>query len=114
MDCIFCQVVAGAIPATKLYEDASVVVINDIHPKAKVHVLVIPKQHLVTFNDVTAEFEPLLGKMAAAVGIVTKQLGINESGYKVVVNNGPDGGQAVPHLHWHVLGGEPVHTVTGL
>lgn len=112
MDCIFCKIAAHDIPAKVVLETDQVIVIHDITPKAKVHVLAIPKQHLVTLNDVTVDNQGMMGALALAIGQATQQLGIATSGYKAVINNGQDGGQAVPHLHMHVLGGEKVKGVT--
>lgn len=112
MDCIFCKIAAHDIPAKVVLETDQVVVIHDIAPKAKVHVLVIPKQHLVTFTDLTTENKAIMAELGMVVKQVVQQLGMAESGYKVVINNGHDGGQAVPHLHLHVLGGEKVKGVT--
>lgn len=112
MACLFCQIIAKDIPAKIALETEHVLVMHDIAPKAKVHVLVLPKQHLESFNDITTEQQSLMGELAMAVKQVTVQLGIAESGYKVVINNGRDGGQAVLHLHWHVLGGERIAGVT--
>lgn len=112
MSCIFCAIGQGSIPAEKLYDNEAVFVIADIHPKAKVHLLVIPKQHIVTFNDFTPVTYGSMASVAEAIANVTQQLGIAKSGYKVIANNGSDGGQAVPHLHFHILGGEPVQGIT--
>lgn len=112
MECIFCKVGNREIQSDFLYEDQHVFVIRDLHPKAKVHVLVIPKEHIVTFNDMTGEQFAIMQYCAMAINTVTRDLAIAESGYKVVANNGSDGGQAIPHLHFHVLGGELVKGVT--
>lgn len=111
-DCIFCQMASGAIAVPKLYEDDAVFVIKDIHPKAKVHLLAIPKFHAATLNDLPAEQRAIMANIATAITTVTAEQGIAESGYKVIINNGEDGGQAVPHLHCHILGGERVKGVT--
>lgn len=112
MDCIFCNIGKKKIQSEFLYEDEHVFVIRDLHPKAKVHVLVIPKQHFETFNDIPVEQYTIMQNCVAAIDKVTRDLGIKESGYKVITNNGQDGGQAIPHLHMHILGGEPVRGVT--
>lgn len=112
MDCIFCKIVAKEIPSQPIVETDQVIVIPDIAPKAKVHVLAIPKQHLVTFTDLTEQNKAVMGELGLAIKQAVQKLGIAESGYKVIVNNGHDGGQAVPHLHMHVLGGEKVKGVT--
>jgi histidine triad (HIT) family protein len=112
MDCIFCKIGAREIQSDFLYEDDNVFVIRDLHPKAKVHVLVIPKQHVVTFNDLPQANPAIMQHCIKAIDKVTRDLGINESGYKVVTNNGKDGGQAVLHLHMHILGGESIKGIT--
>lgn len=112
MDCIFCSIVNGQLESTILYQDDAVFVINDIHPKAKVHMLVIPKQHIITFNDITEANADIMSNVALAVQRVTQQTDIAESGYKVISNNGVDGGQVVQHLHFHVLGGESIKGIT--
>ena len=112
MDCIFCQIGQKIIPAQFLYETDRVFVIQDLHPKAKVHVLVIPKQHIATLNELTTANASVMTDMGLAIQAVTKQLQIDQSGYKVICNNGSDGGQAIPHVHFHVLGGEKVKGVT--
>ena len=111
-DCLFCKIIRKEIPSNFLYETDQVIVIRDINPKAKVHILVIPKQHVVTFNDITTATSSVMADLGLAIAQVTKNLGIADSGYKVVANNGRDGGQLVPHLHLHVLGGESVRGVT--
>lgn len=112
MDCIFCKIGSREIQSDFLYEDEYVFAIRDLRPKAKVHVLVIPKPHLITFNDVPQADPALMQHCAMAIDQVTRDLGIHESGYKVITNNGKDGGQAVLHLHMHILGGEPIKGVT--
>jgi histidine triad (HIT) family protein len=102
--CIFCKIVAGQIPARKAYEDDELLVFHDIHPWAPVHVLVVPKQHIATLADVAAEHEPLLGRMMGLAPRLMRELGVT-NGFRVVVNNGRDGGQEVFHLHMHVMGG---------
>lgn len=103
-DCIFCKIVAGQIPSSKVHEDDELLVFHDIHPWAPVHVLVIPKRHIATLADTGAEHEALLGRMLALAPRLMKQLGVS-NGFRTVVNTGPDGGQEVYHLHMHVFGG---------
>ena len=103
--CIFCKIIAGEIPSTKVYEDETVYAFRDINPMAPTHILVIPKVHMASVNEVTAEnrdvvahiFE-VIPQIAAAEGLV--------NGYRVVSNCGPDAGQTVNHLHFHILGGK--------
>ena len=101
-DCVFCKIVSGEIPSKRVYEDDQVIVINDLNPGAPVHVLVIPKEH--TENILTASPEILVHVKKVLPEIVRK-LGIAEKGFRVVVNTGVEGGQTVPHLHFHILGG---------
>ena len=102
-DCIFCKIVAGEIPANKVYEDDQVVAFHDIHPKAPVHILIIPKKHIPTLADLAPEDEPLVGHMAKVAKQVAAEQGLK--GYKVLFNVNKEGGQVVFHLHMHVLGG---------
>jgi histidine triad (HIT) family protein len=102
-DCIFCAIGRGELTARVVYEDEQVVAFADISPQAPVHVLVIPRTHYTNFNDgVPGE---VAAALCAAVPEVAAATGIAESGYRVIVNNGPDANQTVPHLHLHVLGG---------
>ncbi|KXG43178.1 histidine triad nucleotide-binding protein [Tepidibacillus decaturensis] len=105
-DCIFCKIVDGQIPANKVYEDENFVAFHDIHPKAKVHVLVIPKKHIPTFMDVQEEDLPLIGQLHQTIQKIANQLRIAENGFRVVNNCRDHGGQEVFHIHYHVLGGE--------
>lgn len=103
---IFCQIVAGEIPSQKVYETENVLAFRDINPKAPVHVLIIPKKHIESVNDVAEADEVILGEMILAAKEVAKQEGISEKGYRLIANTGRDGGQLVPHLHFHLLGGK--------
>jgi len=104
LNCIFCKIVAGQIPAKKAYEDDELLAFHDIHPWAPVHVLVIPKTHIATMADVTDEQAPMLGRMAALAPRLMRELGVT-NGFRVVINTGKDGGQEVYHLHLHAFGG---------
>ena len=105
-NCIFCRIIKGEIPSTKVFEDESVYAFRDINPMAKTHVLVVPKTHFADVKDLAGADPALLGKVfAAAVGIAEKE-GIAESGFRLVTNAGEDGCQSVKHMHVHVLGGE--------
>jgi len=105
MDCIFCQIVAGKIASDLVYQDEEVVAFHDIHPQAPVHLLVIPKKHITSLTQLTEEETPLVGHMVNIANQLAKREGISEKGYRLVVNCGQQGGQLVPHLHLHVLGG---------
>lgn len=101
-DCIFCKIIAGEIPSQKVYEDDFVVAFRDLYPKARVHVLVVPKQHIPTAMDFRAEDEALFGKMARAAAEIAREAGLE--GYRLQVNVGEKGGQEVFHVHMHVMG----------
>jgi histidine triad (HIT) family protein len=108
-DCIFCKIAAGQLPSSKVYEDEDLLVFHDIHPFARVHVLIIPKRHIATLADCTPEQERLLGKMLLLAPQLAKQLGL-DAGFKTLINTGRGGGQEVFHIHVHVFGGgDPVH-----
>jgi len=104
-DCIFCKIIAGEIPSNKVYEDDYVLAFYDIAPVVPVHILVIPKEHIVSAADVTAENSFLVGKCFEAIAKIAKEKGL-ESGYRIVNSCGADGGQTVFHLHFHILGGK--------
>ncbi|MDF1795819.1 MAG: histidine triad nucleotide-binding protein [Coxiellaceae bacterium] len=105
-DCIFCKIAQGDFNTDFIYQDDQVLVFNDLHPKAKYHVLVIPREHIATLNDFDQSQTELLGHMMQTAAQVAKQLGIDESGYRVAMNCNRDGGQEVYHAHLHMLGGE--------
>lgn len=104
-DCIFCKIVAGEIPSTQVYRDEQVTAFRDINPAAPVHVLIVPNRHIASVNDLTAEDEPLIGHLFSVAKQIAAEEGIAESGYRLIINTGPDGGQVVFHLHLHLLGG---------
>ena len=105
MDCIFCQIVSGKIPSDTVYQDEEVLAFRDINPKATTHIIVIPKSHIPSLAHVTEEQLPLMGHIIDVANKLAKEEGVSESGYKVVINCGKGGGQVVPHLHLHLLGG---------
>ena len=104
-DCIFCKIVDGEIPATVVYEDDEMLVFEDINPKAPVHLLLIPKQHIATLNDAGSDHSGLLGELTIKAAELAMDRGVSETGYRVLINCNPDGGQEVFHLHLHLLGG---------
>jgi histidine triad (HIT) family protein len=105
MSCIFCQIAAGQIPSEFIYEDDEFVAFNDIHPQTPVHVLIVPKKHIVSIADLADKDVPLVGRMMAVAKQVAENTGVAEKGYRLVINTGSDGGQVVMHLHMHLLGG---------
>ena len=104
-DCIFCKIGAHEIQAMVVYEDAEIMGFRDINPQAPVHVLVIPKKHFNSPNDFGPEHVDLLGRLVLAATQIAKQEKLADRGFRLVVNCGPDGGQAVAHVHLHLLGG---------
>ena len=105
MDCLFCKIVAGDIPSAKVYEDDKVYAFRDIEPQAPVHILIIPKEHIASANELTEENASIVGHIFAVAAKIAKDEGIAEGGYRIVNNCGEDGGQTVKHLHFHMLGG---------
>lgn len=103
--CLFCKIASKVIPSNVLFEDDDLLAFRDITPQAPIHVLVIPKRHLTSLAEATEADAALLGKLSLAAKRVAVETGIAESGFRVVMNNGPDAGQSVAHLHVHVLGG---------
>jgi histidine triad (HIT) family protein len=103
-DCIFCKIVAGTIPVTRIYEDDMALAFADLNPQAPVHLLVIPKEHIASHAHAAVEHTALLGHLMATAGELARTQGL-ENGYRIVINTGPDGGQTVNHLHLHLLGG---------
>ena len=106
MDCIFCKIVNGEIPSAKVYEDDTVVAFNDLSPQAPVHVLIIPKEHIASFDEVNEENCAVVGHIFAVAAKIAKEKGLS-NGYRIVNNCGDEGGQTVKHLHFHLMGGRP-------
>jgi histidine triad (HIT) family protein len=105
MNCLFCKIVAGEIPAQKIYEDEHSLAFRDINPQAPVHVLLIPRRHIASLNEATSEDHKLLGHLMCVAPRIAQQEGIAEKGYRTVVNTGAEAGQSVSHIHVHILGG---------
>lgn len=101
-DCLFCKIIAGEIPARKVYEDEKVLAFYDIDPQAPVHFLVVPKEHIASVAAITGENEPVVGHIFQVIALLSKEMKF-EKGFRVVSNIGLQGGQTVPHLHFHVL-----------
>ena len=113
MDCLFCKIVAGDIPSAKVYEDDKVYAFRDIEPQAPVHILIIPKEHIASANELTEENASIVGHIFAVAAKIAKEEGIAEGGYRIVNNCGQDGGQTVGHLHFHMLGGRSLQWPPG-
>lgn len=103
-ECLFCRIVKGEIPSEKIYEDEKVYAFSDVDPKAPVHVLIVPKEHMADVTDPRAV--ALAGSLFSAVQAIAKQLGLEENGFRCVINTGTQGGQTVGHLHMHLLAGQ--------
>ena len=106
MDCIFCQIVAGKIPSELLYQDEEVIAFRDINPQAPTHLLIIPRKHILSLAQISETDLSLIGQMVTVANRLAKEAGILEAGYRLVINCGEGGGQLVPHLHMHLLGGK--------
>jgi histidine triad (HIT) family protein len=103
--CLFCNIVSREIPAEIVFEDDVCLAFKDINPAAPAHVLIVPKEHIGTLNDLTGENELLVGHILGVAKTIARDLGVAESGYRLVANCNPDGGQVVFHVHFHLLGG---------
>lgn len=105
-NCLFCKIIAGEIPSKKVYEDENVYAFHDINPNAPVHVLVIPKTHIASMNEVGEDNIGAVSRVLQTIPKIAGDLGLAESGYRVITNCGDDAGQTVKHLHFHILGGK--------
>jgi histidine triad (HIT) family protein len=106
-DCLFCKIVAGDIPSSKVYEDDSFYAFNDITPQAPTHILIVPRKHIDSLDTATDDDKGLIGHLLLAAASIAREKGFAENGYRVVVNTNSDGGQTVFHLHVHLLAGRP-------
>ena len=105
MSCLFCRIVSGEIPASKVYEDADVLAFNDINPQAPLHVLVIPKRHISTTNDLSPQDDALIGTLVRRAAAIAREKGYADRGYRSVLNCNAEAGQTVFHIHLHLLAG---------
>ena len=104
-DCLFCKIIKGEIPSTKVYEDEDILAFEDINPAAPIHTLVIPKKHITSLAHMEKEDEEIIGKIYGVINKIAEEKGVKEKGYRVIVNCGKDGRQEVMHLHFHLLAG---------
>ena len=104
-DCLFCKIIAGQIPGAIVYQDDTLVAFKDINPQAPMHVLIVPRRHIATLNDLTPEDDALVGEMARRAAALAKEHGHGDRGYRTVFNCNAEAGQTVFHIHMHVLGG---------
>ena len=107
-DCLFCKIIAGEIPADIVYESESMLAFRDINPQAPTHVLIIPRKHIATINDIERNDAGTVGELLLAAQAVARQEGIADGGYRAVMNCNADAGQTVFHIHLHLLGGRPL------
>jgi histidine triad (HIT) family protein len=106
--CIFCRIIAGSIPAKLAHEDDHTLAFHDIDPRAPVHVLIVPRKHIAAVDRLENEDAEVMGRLVLAGRHLARELGVADSGYRLVLNNGPDAGQSVDHIHMHLLGGRPL------
>lgn len=111
--CIFCKIVKGEIPCTKVYEDDKVLAFNDINPEAPVHILIIPKEHIKSANEINNENAHIISHIFTIINKLVVDANISETGYRVVTNCGKDGGQTVEHIHFHIIGGRSLNWPPG-
>ena len=112
-DCLFCKILDGEIPCDRVYENDQVIAFRDVNPQAPTHILVIPRKHISTINDLTADDKDIVGDMVLAAQTIAKQEGIEESGYRLVMNCNEGAGQTVFHIHLHILGGRNMNWPPG-
>lgn len=112
-DCVFCKIVQGEIPSNKVYEDDKILSFKDLNPEAPVHVLIIPKKHIASLTEVNEEDAEIIAHIFKTIPKIVKDLGIDKDGYRVVSNCGEFGGQSVPHVHFHLLGGRSLNWPPG-
>jgi histidine triad (HIT) family protein len=112
MECLFCKIVSGAIPAKKVFEDNDAIAFRDINPQAPVHILVVPRKHIASLDESVDQDRELLGHLLALGPQIARSEGL-KAGYRTVINTGSDGGQTVDHLHLHLLGGRAMHWPPG-
>lgn len=105
MECIFCRIVAGEIPADVVFQDNDIIAFRDIHPQAPTHILVIPKAHIASLNELTPQHTELIGRLVLVASDLAQKENISSSGYRLAISCGSEGGQVVPHLHLHLIGG---------
>ena len=112
-DCLFCKIINREIPGSIVYEDDRLMAFNDINPQAPTHVLVVPKRHISTLNELTAEDDQLVGEMVRRATAIARERGISVGGFRTVFNTNREAGQTVFHIHLHLIGGRPMHWPPG-
>jgi histidine triad (HIT) family protein len=107
-DCLFCKMIAGEMPVTPVFQDANLIVLQDINPQAPLHVLIVPKAHIASLNDLTSEHDALVGSMFRRAAAIAKERGFADRGYRTVFNTSREAGQSIFHIHLHLLAGRPL------
>ena len=105
-DCLFCKIIKGEIPSEKVYEDEEVLAFNDINPEAPIHILVVPKKHIISLAHIEKDDEKLIGKIFGVIDKISEEKDFKQDGYRVITNCGENGGQSINHLHFHILAGK--------
>ena len=113
MDCIFCKIVSREIPAGIVYQDDRLTAFRDINPQAPVHILIVPNEHIASTLDLKPEQDSMIGEMVRAAVVLAEREGVAKSGFRLVMNTGPEAGQSVSHIHLHLLGGRPMQWPPG-
>ena len=113
IDCLFCRIINRELQATIVYEDERIVAFNDINPQAPTHVLVVPRKHIATLNDLTPDDDQLTGEIVRRAAAIAKDRGLANGGYRTVFNTNREAGQTVFHIHLHLIGGRPMHWPPG-
>lgn len=112
-DCLFCKIIAGEIPSNKVYSDDDVYAFRDINPSAPQHILIIPRKHIIDMQAATEDDQLLLGRILLSANKIAAEQGLDETGYRVVVNTGEDSRRTIFHLHFHILGGRELELAMG-
>ena len=112
-ECLFCKIISREIQASIVYEDDRILAFNDINPQAPTHVLIVPKQHIATLNDLSADDDPIVGELIRRAAAIAKAKGISTGGFRTVFNTNREAGQTVFHIHLHLLGGRSMHWPPG-
>ena len=113
MDCVFCKIIAGEMPSDTRYQDDELIAFSDVNPVAPVHLLIIPRQHIPSLRELSDRETPLIGRMVKVANRLAEENGIADSGYRLAINCGQQGGQAVPHLHLHQIGRRQLSAALG-
>lgn len=111
--CLFCRIINREIQGSIVYEDDRLIAFNDVNPQGPTHVLIVPKRHIASLNDLTPDDDQMVGEMARRAAAIAKERGISAGGYRTVFNTNRDGGQTVFHIHLHLIGGRPMHWPPG-